>query len=577
MKKYFSNIFALAALLMAGAAFTACSSDDNSIEQPANPVGEKTYTLTINASKGANASTRALKLETSGALTAYWENGDELSVLNYTQMADLSGVLTAKNTNGATATFSGTLTGTIAVGDVLHLFYHQPTGIGDFLAQTGTLESAAARDEAVAIVTVASVEGGEITISETSASFLTQTPMLKLTLTDGTNKLNATQLKVSATMTVASLPMTEDIATFTLPEATYTTNGDGILYFALPSKTNVAAALVDKIKAKVPSIAPMVTIDAVKTALDGATLTYTATVGSDTYTATKDNGYTFAAGKYYAGTLTMEQAYAANEYNMASWNSTQEKVVFTKQAAMSATAVANSDAAVTWSAGWYTVSGNVTINGKVTLGANTYLILQDGATLTINGQLDCKTNSKSLYIFGQKKGDGKLNVTNNSGNAINSKAGYRIDIHGGEVTAEATGTGLFTGYLAVYGGKLTATSGGGNGIGFGNTIDVYGGEVVATSNATSGACYGIRSSGSNTNQILTVYGDKVTATGNGVSDMAGYGSGFGCYVKSGTSGIKFYFSDNGTDWDAGTNYSSATEVGGLNGAAATKKRYAKAE
>ena len=305
MKKYFSNIFALAALLMAGAAFTACSSEDNSIEQPANPVGEKTYTLTINASKGTNASTRALKLETSGALTAYWENGDQLSVLNFTKMADLTGSLTAKNANGGKATFSGTLTGTIEVNDVLHLFYHQPTGIGDFLAQTGTLESAAARDEAVAIVTVASVEGGEITISETSASFLTQTPMLKLTLTDGTNKLNATQLKVSATMTVASYPMTEDIATFTLPEATYTANGNGILYFALPSKTNVAAALVDKIKAKVPSIAPMVTIDAVKTALDGATLTYTATVGGNTYTATKDNGYTFAAGKYYASTLTM--------------------------------------------------------------------------------------------------------------------------------------------------------------------------------------------------------------------------------------------------------------------------------
>ena len=298
MKKYFSNIFALAALLMAGAAFTACSSEDNSIEQPANPVGEKTYTLTINASKGANASTRALKLETSGALTAYWENGDELTVFNMTKSSALTGSLTAKNANGATATFSGALTGTIAVGDELHLFYHQPTGISDFLAQTGTLESAAARDEAVAIVTVASVEGGEITISETSAIFQTQTPMLKLTLTDGTNKLNATQLKVSATMTVASYPMTEDIATFTLPEATYTTNGDGILYFALPSKTNVAAALVDKIKAKVPSIAPMVTIDAVKTALDGATLTYTAT----------KTGYTFAAGKYYAGTLTMKKA-----------------------------------------------------------------------------------------------------------------------------------------------------------------------------------------------------------------------------------------------------------------------------
>ena len=60
MKKYFSNIRTLAALLMAGAAFAACSSDDNSIEQPANPTAPKTYTLTVNASKG-DASTRALR------------------------------------------------------------------------------------------------------------------------------------------------------------------------------------------------------------------------------------------------------------------------------------------------------------------------------------------------------------------------------------------------------------------------------------------------------------------------------------------------------------------------------------
>ena len=311
MKKYFSNIFALAALLMAGAAFTACSSDDNSIEQPANPVGEKTYTLTINASKGANASTRALALDGT-KLVASWENGDVLSVYNKTKGKALTGSLTAKNANGGTATFSGSLTGTIEAGDVLALSYHQPTGMSDYSAQAGTLASAAARDYAIAQVTVASVNAGEITISETSASFLTQTAMLKLTLQDNAkptpNPLNATQLKVSATMTVASLSMTEDIATFTLAPATYTTNGDGILYFALPSKTNVAAALVDKIKAKVPSIAAMVTIDAVMTALNGATLTYTATVGSDTYTATKTNGYTFAPGKYYAGTLTMKKA-----------------------------------------------------------------------------------------------------------------------------------------------------------------------------------------------------------------------------------------------------------------------------
>ena len=270
-------------------------------------------------------------------------------------------------------------------------------------------------------------------------------------------------------------------------------------------------------------------------------------------------------------------AWAANEYNEGSWDGT--KVVFTKQTAASVTAVANSDAAVTWSAGWYTVSGNVTINGIVTLGAHTHLILQDGATLTINGELNCRANGMNLYIYGQKKGDGKLNVTNNVGYAINSDADYRIDIHGGEVTASAagnTGYGLYTGYLAVYGGKLTSTSGGRNGIGFNNTMDVYGGEVVATSNATSSstARYGIRSGGLFASQILTVYGGKVTATGNGVSDtMSNYGSGFRCYVKSGAD-IMFYFSDNGTAWDTGTYYLAADEVGTD---AATKKRYAKAE
>ena len=323
------------------------------------------------------------------------------------------------------------------------------------------------------------------------------------------------------------------------------------------------------------------TTDTKPTTTDGfsATIPTAATLAADTYyvwyyvKADADHSDSEIAATAIAVTVT-EAAWAANEFNLASWDGT--KVVFTKYPAMSATAVANSDAAVTWS-GWYTVSGNVTISGDVTLTGHTHLILQDGATLTINGQLNCRTNSKNLYIYGQKKGDGKLIVTNNSGKAINSNNNLYIYIHGGEVTASAAGdynTGLYTGYLTVYGGKLTATSGGGNGIGLGNTIDVYGGEVVATSNATSSwdAYYGIRSSSGTANQILTVYGGKVTATGNGVSGMAStYGSGFSCYVKSGTSGIKFYFSDNGTDWGVGTSYDTAID------AKTIQKRYAKAE
>lgn len=161
--------------------------------------------------------------------------------------------------------------------------------------------------------------------------------------------------------------------------------------------------------------------------------------------------------------------------------------------------------------------------------------------------------------------------------AISFNIAHHIYIHGGEVTASAAGgtnIGIYTGYLAVYGGKLTATSGGSNGILFDNTIEVYGGEVEATSNATSDPRYGIKSGGLMSTQILTVYGGKVTATGNGIEKSGNYGSGFGCYVWSATTGIKFYFSDDGTTWGSGFSYSIAAQVGT---ATSTKKRYAKAE
>ena len=169
-----------------------------------------------------------------------------------------------------------------------------------------------------------------------------------------------------------------------------------------------------------------------------------------------------------------------------------------------------------------------------------------------------------------------MNVTNNNDNAINSYTNYCIEIHGGEVTASATGSdiGLYTGCLAVYGGKLTATSGDGYGIGFINSFDVYGGEVVGTTSSTLSPSKGIY--GINATPLLTVYGGKVKATGSGINETEynDYGSGFGCYVKSGTSGIKFYFSADGTTWGDGTGYASDTQVGYD---AATGKRYAKAE
>ena len=301
MKKYFSNIFALAALLMAGAAFTACSSDDNSIEQPANPVGEKTYTLTINASKGANASTRALAFD-GAKLVAKWADGDVLSVFKANSrtgctagnlLGTISPVAGSISADGDQATFTGTLTGTVSDGDKLMLVYHPAAfSVDAFASQTGTLASASALDCATAQVT-ASVSGSDITISETSATFTTHTAMLKLTLTsDGTTTINPTSLKMS--MSAGGVTLKE--FTFTPTDATYTANGNGVLYFALPSVDDVIAGLA--LESKIVT----------KEQLAAATITYTATVGGNTYTAAKDNGYTFAAGTYYAGTLTMAKA-----------------------------------------------------------------------------------------------------------------------------------------------------------------------------------------------------------------------------------------------------------------------------
>ena len=158
-----------------------------------------------------------------------------------------------------------------------------------------------------------------------------------------------------------------------------------------------------------------------------------------------------------------------------------------------------------------------------------------------------------------------------NGTAIYGDVGTILEIHGGEITAAAigdTGMGLEIDHFKMYGGKLTSTSKNNPGILFTRDSEVYGGEVVGTTNSTlypSNGIYGIN------NALLTVYGGKVKATGNGINDTEydAYGSGFGCKVQSGTTGIKFYFSDNGTDWDAGTVYGTATT--------APTNRYAKAE
>ena len=64
MKKHNYTKYLMATLLMAGIAFVSCTKD----EEPA-PVG-KTYTMTVNATKGGDNVTKALGLDADGNITA---------------------------------------------------------------------------------------------------------------------------------------------------------------------------------------------------------------------------------------------------------------------------------------------------------------------------------------------------------------------------------------------------------------------------------------------------------------------------------------------------------------------------
>lgn len=556
MKKIFTNILTLAALLITGVAFTACSSSDDSIveQQPANP-GEQVYTLTIKASKDGSATTRALKLETSGALTAYWANGDELTVYNETEGAALTGTLKASNASGSTATFSGTLSGTlsgtIAANDELTLSYHPIASISSYEVQDGTLSGtygAEKYDMATATVTVKTIVGSDITINEAGASFTTQTAMIKFTLQDDAATpamLNATSLKVSIDG--------EDLLTFSPTEATYTTNGAGILYFALPNADVVAAAK-----------------STTTAALASAKVSFSATVGSDTYKITK-TGYPFAAGKYYTSILTTRKLMT---YNLGAI--TGNLTLKDGDTATGTLDVAHYPVKISIEAGATVTLNGVTINGTnsdsykwagITCLGDATIILKDGTTNSVKGFHEnypgiYVPSDKTLTIQGESAGTGKL-IASSNGKGAGIGGGYIIDcgnieIKGGDVTSTGGGgaAGIGSGYggkcgnITISGGVVTANGGtgpddsygDGAGIGSGGyyafcgNILISGGSVTAT----GGSCGAGIGSGSFAYSCgnIEISGGTVTATGG--THAAGIGTGYessGCGAITITKGI----------------------------------------
>lgn len=221
----FKNL-ALAALLIAGAAFISCSSDDDIIEQPVNPTEPKTYTMTVQATKptGDDAATRGLSLN-GKTLNVKWNEGETVYVLqqNKDNTADwyYVGKLTAEASSNATTTLSGTLTLEIGKAGAyldtdapaLRFVLHgnalgssnesdYSTGQNGLLTGTGSIEEKydfASCDVAKTSYTIdteaktVSVTGGITLVSEQA--------IVKFSLyqADGTTPINATSLAITST------------------------------------------------------------------------------------------------------------------------------------------------------------------------------------------------------------------------------------------------------------------------------------------------------------------------------------------------------------------------------------------
>ena len=268
MKKLIISVATLAGV----AVFTACSNDDTvfdgfAVETP-SPDGP-TYTMAIEAVKGGEATTRALSVGSGGTtLDATWATTDNIYVK---KGSDWSSTALSPDAAGTSATLRGTLSGiTIAAGDVLTLQFPK-SGSPTYTGQTGTLADIAANfDYATASVKVKSVtSAGNIIPDVTTTTFTNQQAIVKFTLKDASGNAlpsNPTALTVNDGTTT--------IALTDIPAATYTTNGNGVLYVAFPATGS------------------------------SVTVKLSTVVGSDFYACEK-SGITFANGKYYIVSANM--------------------------------------------------------------------------------------------------------------------------------------------------------------------------------------------------------------------------------------------------------------------------------
>lgn len=280
------TIKTLCVLLLTGAFITGCSNDENTEN---TPKAIRTYTLSVNATKGDDvANTRALTLE-GQRLNATWAVGEHVYVRGtlgssgeFWFKGSIQPESAGKSTrlNGEITVPDGWAFTTIqdaidnhVIGYPLELDLLFPRQELDYSGQIGTLADIAAKyDYAMATDVQFTVNDNHIK-GVTDVTFENQQAIVKFTLQD---KANGTTLLSPTTLTIEYGE--ESVSLTSIPADTYTTNGAGVLFVAIPG-------------------------------FESQDITLTATVAGNTYTYSK-SGVTFDNGKYYDITVKMTKASA---------------------------------------------------------------------------------------------------------------------------------------------------------------------------------------------------------------------------------------------------------------------------
>jgi len=293
MRKGKIHYIFFAALAIAGAALTACSSDDiNKVE--ANQKGldaSKTYYMSVDATKGnneaASRSNRALTLSGS-TLSVSWATNEHVYVQgayasggSFLYKGDiqpqsagsnetiLNGTITVPDEWAYTyKTIQDAIDGGVIIYPLEIVLQFPRSGELNYTGQVGTLADIAEKyDYAIATDAIFDIKDDHI-VGTKSATFINQQAIVKFTLkdkADGTTLLSPTALTVNYGS--GTILLTD------IPNATYSTNTAGVLYVAIPG-------------------------------FSGQDVTLTATVGADTYTYNKSS-VTFENGRYYDITVKM--------------------------------------------------------------------------------------------------------------------------------------------------------------------------------------------------------------------------------------------------------------------------------